>query len=140
MAEPPAPQKDSLQDWLKAIAIWTGLSFWLWGMVGSSTNGMCRDLDRPADERLRLCERSEWMTGWSLTKAQESTMMRARGIALAELGRNAEAMDLFRRSFGPNPQSVETLSSAQLEAMREMMAADVPEAARKLWHKTLSLD
>lgn len=140
MAEPPPPQKDSLQDWLKAIAIWSFLSFWLWGIVGSFTNGMCRDLDRPAAERLRLCERGDWMMGWSLTKIQEAELMRVRGIALAELGRNAEAMDLFRRSFGPNPQSVETLSSAQLEAMREMMAADVAEAARKLWHKTLSLD
>ena len=140
MAEPPPPQKDSLQDWLKAIAIWSFLSFWLWGIVGSFTNGMCRDLDRPAAERLRLCERGDWMMGWSLTKIQEAELMRVRGIALAELGRQEEATDLFRRSFGPNPQSVETLSSAQLEAMREMMAADVPEAARKLWHKTLSLD
>lgn len=46
MTKPPAPQKDTLLDWLKAIAIWAFLSFWLWFMVGSFTNGMCRDLDR----------------------------------------------------------------------------------------------
>ena len=106
MTEPPAPQKDSLRDWLKAIAIWAFLGIWVWGMVGSFTNGMCRDLDRPADERLRLCQRGDWMVGWLMTDFQKAGMRRARGIALAELGRDEEATDLFRRSFGSLPPSI----------------------------------
>ena len=140
MTKLPAPQKDSPQDWLKAIAVWAFLGIWVWFIIGSFTNGMCRDLDRPSDERLRLCQRGDWMVGWLMTDFQKAGMTRARGIALAELGRTDEAIHLFRRSFRSIPQNADALTSTQNEALREMMAADVPEVARKLWRQALGSD
>ncbi len=135
---PQAPPKDTLQDWIKAIAIWSFLLFWGFFMFVSFTNGACRDFDRPAEKRLKICERGDRLGSFLLTDVHESGMLRARAIALAELGRDDEAVELFRRSMRLLPSGLETWSGSQREAIRSMAEPDVPDAAKLLWRAILT--
>ncbi len=125
---------DTLLDWLKAIGIWACLACWGFGMFISFTNGACRDMDRPADQRLQLCERGQNLGGFLTTNIQKSNADQMRAIALAELGRQDEARTAFRQSWHRlRPGIGNDLGPGRREHIRRMQRRDTPQIARDIW-------
>ncbi|UWQ52876.1 hypothetical protein [Leisingera caerulea] len=96
---PSAEPSDTPKQWLKAIAIWAFLGFWIYFFSFSLYASGCHKFSRPADERLRKCENSLRFTGFLYTDHQRATNLINQGIAQADLGEDAKAVALFTKAI-----------------------------------------
>ncbi|CRL15665.1 hypothetical protein [Phaeobacter italicus] len=96
---PSTEPRDTPKQWLKAIAIWTFLGFWIYFFSFSLYASGCHKFSRPADERLHKCENSLRFTGFLFTDHQRATNLINQGIAQADLGEDAKAIALFTKAI-----------------------------------------
>ena len=91
--------QDTPQRWLKAIAIWLFLGFWIYFFATGLYAAGCYKAKNTPEERLRICKNAEKLNGFLYTKHQEASHSFAIGLALADLGRMEEASEKFKFSL-----------------------------------------
>ncbi len=123
---------------LSKIGIGLGLFCWCFGMFATGVNVECGKLELPAKNRLKYCKIAERFAHPILTEHQLAASLLNHAIALAEIGRDQDAGERFKKSWHlQNPYRSE-INRARSETIRRMNAPEIPSSALHVWRAAIA--
>lgn len=124
---------NGLRTWAQAIFVWTFLALWLSAMTAGITGGACQSDDRQASAKLRYCTISltagAWMRLVPSERAKSADLRLESGIALAELGREDEALVAFQTAL----RDARLREGPYAQRLHQRMAQVQDPGTRALW-------
>ncbi|SMX26817.1 hypothetical protein TRP8649_00909 [Pelagimonas phthalicica] len=97
------PPRSRMKTWAYTVFIIAFLCLWLSGMTAGLMAGACRNDRYEGEKKLRFCNISltaaAWMRLLPVERTKRSIIHLERGIALAQMGRNDEAIAAFKTAL-----------------------------------------
>jgi len=120
------------------LCIGVFMVFWLSIMIAAFSARECRGTDNPPETKLKYCERSLKYGGWMrfipIERAEGSILHLERGIALAALGMENEAVTSFQRALN----DVGATSGTRKDDLLVRIAQENGVEIQQAWNKALN--
>ena len=120
------------------IALGVFAFFWLSIMISAWNAGECRSSDHPPEDKLRFCDRSLKYSGWMdfmpQERAEGSIIHLEKGIALAALGRENDAIKSFQKAF----DDAGATSGPRRKNLMDRIEKEADAELTRVWEKAMT--